>query len=324
MPDGRSIGPADAIPTPRTLPPAVASASVTSVSTTAQIASASPSGVGSLAWCTSVPSASTRPAAILVPPMSSASVRSAISACGCCRADADRRDARSRARVRPSPRDGRPAIAGTRGAAAAARSGLRSSSRQGEAAGIAIAIGRDIGLGDVDIGRHADEQRTRQRVREQRRRHAADLQPATLSGSSSSSVGAPFGVNPRAAPRPRPPAPSPATGSASAATVDLRWCPGAAVRRQPRCPQLRLALVDLVHRYRRCRPTVAATLIAPPPSPLPNRAVDPHRRLGSAPTTRRARPTAAGRRRSPSRRCRAPQARRRSRRGPSTPMSPTG
>ena len=52
VPDGRSIGPADAMPTPRTCPPAAASASVTSESTTAQIASASLSGVGSWAWWT--------------------------------------------------------------------------------------------------------------------------------------------------------------------------------------------------------------------------------------------------------------------------------
>ena len=47
VPVGRSIGPAEEMPTPRTRPPAVASASVTNVSTTAHTASASPSGVGS-------------------------------------------------------------------------------------------------------------------------------------------------------------------------------------------------------------------------------------------------------------------------------------
>ena len=43
------IGPAEAMPTPRTRPPASARASVTNVSTTVHTASASPSGVGSLA-----------------------------------------------------------------------------------------------------------------------------------------------------------------------------------------------------------------------------------------------------------------------------------
>ena len=115
VPVGRSIGPADPMPTPRTSPPATASASVSSRSATAQIACASPSGVGSCAWWRSTPPGSTSPAAIFVPPTSSARVGALISACGCCRAGGDRRDVRSRGPGAPGRRAGRRASCGTRG-----------------------------------------------------------------------------------------------------------------------------------------------------------------------------------------------------------------
>ena len=70
VPLGRSMGPAEEMPTPVTSPPAFSSASPINASATAHTVSASPSGVGCCARCTRVPSASTRPAAIFVPPTS--------------------------------------------------------------------------------------------------------------------------------------------------------------------------------------------------------------------------------------------------------------
>ncbi|CKT41490.1 Uncharacterised protein [Mycobacterium tuberculosis] len=112
----RSIGPAEAIPTPPTAPPATPSASAIISATAAQTCSAPPyAGVGRWAVCTNVPAGSARPAAILVPPMSRQRV--SISAGGCCRVGAGRRGAHSRGPAPPGRSGARPATPGRRGGA---------------------------------------------------------------------------------------------------------------------------------------------------------------------------------------------------------------
>ena len=95
----------------------------------------SPAGVGRMAVCTSAPSGSARPAAILVPPMSRQRVSMAISAGGCCRVGAGRRDARSRGRAGPARPGGRPATPGRRAAARRRADARRSAPAPAAAAG---------------------------------------------------------------------------------------------------------------------------------------------------------------------------------------------
>ena len=107
VPAARSMGPAEAIPTARTAP----SAAVHRVGdhrgdARPRHASASLAfrrGLGSRCAPASPPW-STSPAAILVPPMSRARVSIGISAGGCCRVGAGRRDARSRVPAAPARR----------------------------------------------------------------------------------------------------------------------------------------------------------------------------------------------------------------------------
>ena len=226
----------------------------------------------SAAWrcAPALPSASTRPAAIFVPPMSIARARSGISACGCCRADGDPRDARSRGPARPG--SAQAAVEPQPESAAAGRGAqvfgdrrahlVQRRSVDGPAAP-AVAIGRPchkaqrvagvvadhIGLGDVDRGGDAREHRAGQRVGQHRRGHAADLQPGRHVRQQlvlgRRSVGGQPAARP---PPPRSRARSPAAGSASGAAGAL-----AGARPRQRCresgaAQPRLAGVDLVHR----------------------------------------------------------------------------
>ena len=206
--------------------------------------------------------------------MSMASVGSAISVCGCCRADGDRRDARSRGRARTSsarrassqsrkarrraaPRrcsviSGRTCIQrrGVHGRGAPTVSGVR---RRGEAQRVAGVVVGDVVVADVDGRGDVGEQRPGQRVGQRRRGHAADLQPRRDVGQQLVFGGRTVGGQPGARrPRRRSPVRSPAAGSASGAAVGLRWCPRAAAPRRASC---RAAAPRARRRRRPARPS---------------------------------------------------------------------
>ena len=181
---------------------------------------------------------------------------------------------------------------------------------------------------DVDLGR--DVERTSPLSSGSANAAAATLpisNRAELSGSSSSSDGAPWRSGPPQRPRRRSPARSPAAASASGATVVPSLVPargsaaaGTVSRSRPPARRRR-------RRAHQNPATVAATcawLIGPSPSRQASRATVPRSPPEPAPTTRRAAPTAAGRHRTrvpPSHPATAPRPARRDR---STPMFPTG
>lgn len=197
----RSIGPAEAIPTPPTAPPATPSASAIISATAAQTCSAPPyAGVGRWAVCTNVPAGSARPAAILVPPMSRQRV--SISAGGCCRVGAGRRGAHSRGPAPPGRSGARPAtpegaaargpqqMLGDRAAHLIQRWGGRrrgtpavlAGTWRGEPQRVAgMVVGHGV-VGDRDPRGDGGEQRPRQRIRQHRGGDAADLQPSRRVG----------------------------------------------------------------------------------------------------------------------------------------------
>ena len=279
--------------------------------------------------------------------MSRASVGSVINACGCCRADGDRRGARSPERARPARRTGRPATAGTRGAGprrAGGRAMLQRECCANAPPGSALrTVGLRVYLHVVGRRRRPavtlDEQRPGQRFGQHRRRDAADLQPGRHVRQQLVLGRRTVGASVRA-PRPRRPprVRSPAAGSASGAAACPRWCRGAAATTRAAMPRSR---VSRGRRPRRLTPArrrpsprrrvaadrcmaLLAWLIAPSPSPRASTAAARRTRPGSAPTIRRVPPRPAARRRSRVPPCRGRAARRPTPRARSTPTSPTG
>ena len=281
--------------------------------------------------------------------MSMASVGSAISACGCCRADGDRRDARSREPARPARRAARRATAGTRGAgrrrAGARRSAgarrpmavrrpslcanrFRRPTARRTAAGCGRGSRRPRRRSTSTAAVTSSEHRPCERVGQRRRRDAADLQPRRH---------CPAAVRLRSARRRRS-GPRAAASAAITRSVTSSWVSHRRSCRPSLVPargsdaagtelaQPCLAGIDVGDEH--LRPGDGrgdlSWLIGPSPSPRASRAAGPRSRPGSAPTTRRAPPTAAARRRRRSRPCSpggsiAPCAA-----GPSTPRCPTG
>ena len=281
--------------------------------------------------------------------MSMASVGSAISACGCCRADAGRRDARSPEPARPARRAARRATAGTRGAGGAPQmlddqrahgvqwrrvhrrcaptvSGFR---RRGEAQRVAGVVVGNLGVVDVDRGRR------RERTAPGR---AGRPVPTPRRCRSPAGPNCPAAVRlrrahrrrsgPRRPPRRRPPVRSPAAGSATGAAAGLRWCPRrGSDAAGTDAAQPVLAGIDVGDKHRRpgdgggdC-----AWLIGPSPSPRASTASRPAQPIRTSAHHSPGCTHGGGATSKPSlHRLTRRQPPRPARRGPSTPRCPTG